>query len=83
MELQCDILKIIKWILRILEDESNDGDKKGDPSDANGDVISLSPAAPYGECHKRSENDDGLKKLIPGESVIKDPKIIKPPNALV
>ena len=65
-------------------DEYNDGDKKGDPSDANGDVISLSPAAPYGKSHKRSENGDGLKKLIPGESsVIKDPKMIKPPNALV
>ena len=56
----------------------------GDVNDANEEVISVSPAAPCGECHKRSENDDGLKKLIPGESsVIKDPKMIKPPNALV
>ena len=82
MELQCGNFKIIKWILRILEDESNDGDKKGDPSDANGDIISVSPAAPCGECHKRSENDDGLKKLNPGESAIRDPKIINPPNSL-
>ena len=54
----------------------------GDVNDANEEVISVSPAAPCGECHKRSENDEGLKKLNPGESAIRDPKIIKPPNAL-
>ena len=53
-----------------------------DPSDANEEVISVSPAAPCGECHKRSENGDELKKLngagfikMPLESAIRDPKM--------
>ena len=37
--------------------------RRGDPSDANEEVISVSPAAPCGECYKRSENGDELKKL--------------------
>ena len=35
----------------------------GDVNDANEEVISVSPAAPCGECHKRSENGDDLKNL--------------------